>query len=670
VSFQFKNGGAGQFEKVTKRLAQRALTDQQIGGAATPQTFATVLDGEIKSRASIDPEQYPGGIDGRVGAQITGLTQGEAQDLAEVLRTGALPVNLKPISQVQVSASLGKQALNQGLLAGIVGLIIVALFLLLFYRLLGVIAVFALIVYGVIFFALIKLIPITLTLPGIAGLILTIGVAADSNIVIFERIKEELRAGKSTLAAMATGYSRGIRTIIDANVVTLITAFILFILATAGVRGFALTLLVGTIVSFITAVLFTQAVLGTMGRSKILRSPAALGAGEKHRTWKFDFMGKSRYFFAMSGTILVIGSVALATKGLNFGIDFESGTRVTATLKKPVSVEKVRNAIVPLALSDAKIQQGKENGKNTIQIRTAQLGPGGVKRLQDEVQKSFPVAQEGFSSESIGPTFGRTVAKSAIYAVIFSLLAIMGYIAFRFEFKFAVPVIIAVFHDILITTGVYSLLGRDVTTSTVAALLTILGYSLYDTVIVFDRVRENTPRMPRAAFSQIVNRSMSEVLTRSLATSFCTMLPVLALLIFGGQTLGDFAFALLVGIASGAYSSIFIASPLLTESKEREPAYRQRRRRILDEFGYVPAYAVAPATSTVPDATPVPDALDAEPIEPGLAGEEELSATVVASDPTTPSGVTRASTQTARPPKPPRKKRSSRQSRRKHGRNR
>src|SRR5205807_1716200 len=196
-----------------------------------------------------------------------------------------------------------------------------------------------------------------------------------------------------------------------------------------------------------------------------------------------------------------------------------------------------------------------------------------------------------FSSTSIGPTFGKTVARSAVIAIIASLLVISAYIALRFEWKYAVPVLIALMHDLLITAGVYSLTGREVTTATVAALLTILGYSLYDTIIVFDRVRENVPRMPRAAFSQIVNRSISEVLTRSLATSFCTLLPVLALLLFGGATLKDFAFALMVGIASGAYSSIFIASPVLTHWKEREPAYRSRRARILRELGHVPAYA-------------------------------------------------------------------------------
>jgi SecD/SecF fusion protein len=615
VTFDFTKKGRNAFHAVTKRLAERGQLRQVPGQPVENsfQTFAIVLDGKVVSRPFIDYRENPDGIDGRTGAQISGgFTTSEAQDLADVLKTGALPITLKPISEVQVSATLGKQALHQGLIAGIVGFAVVLVFLLLYYRLLGAIAGLALFTYAILFFALIKLIPITLTLPGIAGLILTIGVAADSNIVIFERIKEELRAGRSTMSAISAGYTRGIKTIIDANVVTLIAAFILFVLATAGVKGFAFTLGVGTLVSLFTAVLFTQAVLGSMGRSRILRSKAMLGAGEQRVRWNFDFMGKSRYFFAMSGVILTIGSIALATKGLNFGIDFESGTRVTADLARPASVEDVRSTIAPLNLADAKIQKvsNKDLGPNAIQVKTAELGPGGVKRLEDLITSKFGVRPEGLSSESVGPTFGKTVARSATIAIIASLLLIMAYVAFRFEPKFAIPVLIALFHDLLITAGVYALTGREVTTSTVAALLTILGFSLYDTVIVFDRVRENAPRMPRAAFSQIVNRSMSEVLTRSLATSFCTLLPVISLLLFGGETLKDFAFALAVGIASGAYSSIFIASPVLTESKEREPTYIQRRHRILEQFGYVPAFAVTtregvPATAGPGEEAPV-----------------------------------------------------------------
>ena len=609
VTFRFTDQGRKNFQEVTRRLAERGQTRQVPGQPVESsfQTFAIVLDRELVSRPFIDYRENPDGIDGRTGAQISGgFKLQEAQDLADVLKTGALPIDLKPISETQVSASLGKQALREGLLAGAVGFGLVLIFLMLFYRLLGVIASLALVTYAVLFYGMIKLIPITLTLPGIAGLILTIGIAADSNIVIFERIKEELRAGRSSLSAIATGYKRGIATIIDANVVTLITAFILFVLATAGVKGFAFTLGVGTLVSLFTAVLFTQAVLSTMGRSKLLRSPAMLGAGERHYEWKFDFMGNSRWFFAMSGTILIIGSLAVATKQLNFGIDFESGTRVTASLERDVTVEGVRDAIQPLGLGDAKIQEveNPELGDHVVQISTSELGPGGVQRLERLLDEEFGITREGLSSESVGPTFGETVARSAGFAIVASLLLIMGYVALRFEPKFAIPVMIALFHDLLITAGVYSLTGREVTTSTVAAILTILGYSLYDVVIVFDRIRENAPRMPRAAFSQIVNRSMSDVLTRSLATSMSTLMGVAAILLFGGETLKDFAFALLVGIVSGTYSSIFIAAPVLTEWKEREPAFKQRRRRIEADQGYVPPYAVTPGAVKADEPAP------------------------------------------------------------------
>ena len=374
------------------------------------QTFAIVLDRELVSRPFIDYRENPDGIDGRTGAQIAGgFKLQEAQDLADVLKTGALPIDLKPISETQVSASLGKQALREGLLAGVVGFALVLLFLIAFYRLLGVIASLALVTYAVLFYGMIKLIPITLTLPGIAGLILTIGIAADSNIVIFERIKEELRAGRSSLSAIATGYKRGIATIIDANVVTLITAFILFVLATAGVKGFAFTLGVGTIVSLFTAVLFTQAVLSTMGRSKLLRSPAMLGAGERHYEWKFDFMGNSRWFFAMSGCILIIGSLAVATKQLNFGIDFESGTRVTASLERDVTVEGVRDAVQPLNLGDAKIQEveNPELGDHVVQISTSELGPGGVQRLERLLERGVRDQQRGPVERVRGPDVRR-----------------------------------------------------------------------------------------------------------------------------------------------------------------------------------------------------------------------------------------------------------------------
>ena len=609
VTFGFSSRGQSVFQRVTKEIARRGQEAQLpgVGKEAAQQHFAVVLDGQLITVPSIDYTRYPEGIDPTNGSEISGgFTITSAQNLASELQSGSLPIKLSLISRSQVSATLGKQALNQGLIAGLVGFAVVCMFLLLFYRVLGVIAVGGLIIYGAYFFALIKLIPITMTLPGIAGLILTIGVAADANIVIFERVKEEIRGGRSIISGIATGYRRGFAAIVDANVVTFMTAFILFALATAEVKGFAFTLGIGTLVSLFTAVLATQAALGAMGRSRVVSHPAALGAARRGKGWTFDFMGSSKWFFSLSGTILLVGALAIGGKGLNFGIDFKSGTRIQTAFAKPASESQVAAAMSAAGYGNAHIQKisNQSIGGTGYQISTKTLVPEAVKKVQADLDTRFgngPSAPgtKNFSSTSIGPTFGKTVANSAVIAIIASLLVISAYIALRFEWKYAVPVLIALMHDLLITAGVYSLTGREVTTATVAALLTILGYSLYDTIIVFDRVRESVPRMPRAAFSQIVNRSMSEVLTRSLATSFCTLLPVVALLLFGGETLKDFAFALMVGVASGAYSSIFIASPVLTHWKEREGGYRNRRARIIRELGQVPAYATTAAGEPV-----------------------------------------------------------------------
>jgi SecD/SecF fusion protein len=709
VTFEFTDAGRVAFQDVTRTIAQRGNATAPPGTFSAQaadqysQHFAIVLDNQVFSNPIINFAENPDGIDGRTGAQISGnFDIDSAQDLATILQTGALPVKLALESQSTVSATLGQQALDQGLLAGAIGFLCVVIFLLLFYRLLGAVAVLGLMVYGVFFFALVKLIPITLTLPGIAGLILTIGVAADANIVIFERIKEEARAGRSMLSAIAQGYRRGIATIIDANVLIMFTAFILFVLATAGVKGFAFTLGIGTLVSLFTAVLFTQAVLGSLGRSKLLHSARALGAGPQRVRWRFDFSGASRWFFSVSGLILAVGAIALATKQLNLGIDFTSGAKVTASLKRAASVDDVRRTLdragVP-NVSSAEIQtvSNPKLGPNVIEIQGKigeEEGSGDEQTLgpvKTALEREFGLrgGASGFSGTNVGPTFGAQVARSAMIAILFSLLVISAYVAIRFEPKYAIPVIIALVHDILITAGVYSLTGREVTSGTVAAFLTILGYSMYDTVIVFDRVRENVPRMPRAAFSQIANRSVSEVLTRSLITGLSTVFLVTVLYIFGGATLQDFAFAMMVGVLSGAYSSIFIATPVLTHWKEREPAYRARRARLIEEMGRLPTFpednVVArvgadgepPPTAPAPSrAEPAPsrveqpgprepvetgprDGSDGAPEGPRAPAEPEPLPAAAAPEPAPP---TRSERQ--------RKRRSQQRRRRKHGRNR
>jgi SecD/SecF fusion protein len=672
VNMEFTDTGREAFARVTKRIADRGRDCETLAGVdpkcppqGSPvddffQRFAITLDDQIVSLATIDYQENPDGIDGRTGASIQNIGDiQQAQDLAENLRIGALPINLKLISQTQVSATLGQQALDQGLTAAAAGLALTILFLLVFYRVLGLVATVALLIYAALLFALVKLIPITLTLPGIAGMVLTLAVAADANIVMYERIKEEVRSGRSVPAAISAGYAKALRTIIDANVVTIGVAFILFTLATAGVKGFAFTLGVGTIVSLFTAVLATSAILGTLARTRLLRRPSALGAGTRgdREGWRFDFMGNSRWFFSMSGAILAAGAIAIAALGLNFGIDFESGTRITAPLERPASVDQVRDTLQPLGYGDAEIQEVEdpELGDNVVQIEVSELDPDQVTTVQNALVDDFGRAGD-FSTNSVGPTFGEQIARTAVIAVIASLLLIAIYIGFRFEWKFAVPVMIALAHDLLITAGVYALFDREVTTATVAALLTIMGYSLYDTVIVFDRIRENVPRMPRATFSQIANRSMSEVFTRSLATSFVVLMPVGSLLLFGGETLKDFAFALLVGVLSGAYSSIFIATPVLVEWKEREQTYMRRRRVLLEQFGgRIPAFATGTLGEPAPAAATA--AAGAGAAAPAAAAPEPAAPTSRAArrQRRAQASRTTSTTRTApRPPAPPR----------------
>jgi SecD/SecF fusion protein len=586
VRMDFTKGGGKKFQEITRTLAERGrIRYNQAGGQGDPrnydQQFAIVLDREIKSAPSIDFSQYPSGL-GATGAEITGIgSVGEAKDLALVLQTGALPYDFRQLEKTEISSTLGKDSLQEAKRAAIGGLIAVALFLLIFYRFLGLVAVIGLGIYAAFLYAAVLLFNVTLTLPGFAGLILTIGVAADANVVVFERIKEEVRAGKSVRAAIATGYAKGFHTIIDANVVTAITALILFLVATAGVKGFALMLLIGTVISLVTAVAATRAMLGLLAGFRWFDNPRFMGAaGQQGAKWlQIDFMRRRYLWFAISGAIVLVAIGSLGIRGLNLGIDFKGGTQVTFDTPQPQLVDTVRSdarAIDP-SFNKAVIQgRGKQtDGKyQEFQLRTRTLSPGLATKLSDGLKGRLSATHYG--AKSVSESFGRQIARSAILAIIFSLFLIVLYLAIRFDFKYAIPVIAALIHDIVITVGVYALTGREVSTATVAAVLTVLGYSIYDTIIIFDRIRENVPLMRRAAFATIANISLWETIRRSLATTFITLLPVASLLFFGGATLKDFAFALLIGIGSGAYSSIFIAAPLLTILKEREPEYARR----------------------------------------------------------------------------------------------
>ena len=644
VLMDFTDSGAETFEDITRDVATRGkLLFNSVGGGQGDyqnwlQHFAIVLDREMKSWPTIDFEEYPGGISGSNGAQISGLGDiGEAKDLALVLQTGALPVEFRTLDQTAISATLGKDSLEEAKTAAVVGLIAVAIFLLVFYRFLGLVAVIGLGIYAAILYAAILIFNVTLTLPGIAGLVLTLGVAADANIVIFERIKEEVRAGRSVRAAIHTGYTKGFATIVDANVVTAITAMVLFAVATASVRGFALMLLVGTAISMLTAVLATRALLAVLAGLKLLDHPRLMGAsgGGIPRWLKLDYIGRRNTWFAISGVVLVLSVGAIAVKGLNLGIDFEGGTRVTFETPRPVALDEVREQAASIGQANAQVQgRGTASGPDGQSYRefivsTEALSTTEVRSLQAGLAAS--VDAEAGEVKNVSASFGRQIARGAILAILVSLLLIVGYISLRFQWKFAVPVLVALAHDVLITIGIYALLGREVTTATVAALLTVLGYSIYDTIIIFDRIRENIPLMKRASFRVIGNVSLWETIPRSLATTFITLVPIASLWLFGGDTLKDFAFALLVGIGAGAYSSIFIGAPLLAILKEREPEYARRRddEHVIGDVSVggalletpAPAAAEAPAAVVAATPTTVPPA----PAEAAVSAPDSAS---------------------------------------------
>jgi SecD/SecF fusion protein len=580
VTMQFTGTGNRIFRDITR---DEAVRGQALG---VNQSFAIVLDNELRSFPTIDYKEYPGGIDPTGGgAQITGMASlSEAKKLAIVLQTGALPVEFVTVERSDISATLGKDSLRQAQNAAIGGLVAVIIFLLLLYRFLGLVAVIGLAVYCAFMYGAILILGVTLTLPGFAGLILTIGVAADANVVIFERIKEEARSGKSVRAAIAAGYAKGFHTILDANVVTCITALVLFGFATAGVKGFALMLLVGTTISLITAVAATRAMLGLLAGFRWFSDPRFMGASatEIPRWQRIDVTGRRRLWFIVSVVAIVGSLLMIGLKGLNLGIDFKGGTQVTFTTAKPVTLGAVRQEI---AEKGAVVQgRGDPTGIDrykSFQIRLKSLSTAEQNKLTNDLRDRLGAEVRGV--KNVSASFSRQILSGALWSIFGSFILIAIYVTIRYRWRFAVPILRTLMSDIPIALGIYALSGREVSAATVAAMLAILGYSVYDTIIVFDRVRENMRLMPNASIATIANVSVWEVLRRSIVTSVITLLPIAALFLFGGATLKDFAFAILVGISVGAVSTIFLATPLLTGLMERDPEYARRKDTPMDE---------------------------------------------------------------------------------------
>jgi len=560
VSLSFDSVGAKLFGDLTQALAP------------TRGQLAILLDGEVQSAPQVNEPIYGG------SASITGrYTDKEARDLASALENPLrVPVLIEETRSV--SSTLGADSIRSGILAGVSGLALVFFFVLIYYRVAGIVAFVGLTINIVILFGAMAMFNFVLTLPGIAGIILTIGMAVDANVLIYERLREELKAGKSLSAALEAAYNKAFSAIFDANVTTLITSIILFWQASGSVRGFAVTLTLGIIASMFSALLVTRTMFRWLVEKFGLKTLTMFDLSPKKT---FNFLSQRRLAGVLS-IVLIGGSIALiAWRGeKNLGIDFRGGDLLVVDSQQELPLDEARTALKDIGHGDVVLQFQREGMKQMLSIRSPQ---GTSEEILTRLKEVFPESGvQVESQEAVGPQIGLEFAKNALFALVLGMFAILLYVTIRFEFSFALATVAALLHDIIITLGMFALVGilnggGELSLVMVGAILTIAGYSVNDTIVVFDRIREAIKQEGSGSTETVMNTAINETLGRTILTGGTTMLSVGALYFFGGAVLRDFSFAILIGILVGTYSSIFVASPIvLLWSKLRGKSVRRQ----------------------------------------------------------------------------------------------
>lgn len=587
VAIDFRDKGAKIFADFTRN---------HVG-----ETLAIYLDNNQISAPTIQEPILTG------SGQITGnFTVEEAQELAALLKGGALPVPLKLIEERTVGPTLGKVAIQKSLKAGALGVAGIFLFMLLYYRIPGLVGCLALALYGFFTFALVEKIPIVLTLPGIAGLILSLGMAVDANILIYERLREELREGRTLHAALDTAFQRAWTAILDSNVTTAITCAILWRYGTGPIVGFAKTLLLGIGCSMFTALVCTRAILHAFMNAKLLARPSLYGYAPQEPFFvrkNTSFTALRRVFFILSSLVLIPSLIALLPPknliksfppetGLLKGVDFSGGTLLLLKGKTDFSLSEVRKVLKSVGLANAMVVKTKDKAllirtKKKIEAQAFKTAAKDQVNQKELLRRLSPLlgSPKILQKDFVGPVMTKDLTHKAFYAVVFSSLLIMLYLAFRFSrIRFGISALMALIHDVGIMTGLFAIFGKvfdlEVDSLFVTATLTVLGYSVNDTVVIFDRIRENIKRRRQRSFTGIIDRSLQETFARSVNTSFTTLIPIVTMLFLGGASLKNFLLALLIGFVAGTYSSIFIASPLLlfklTPTKKEVPTRKEK----------------------------------------------------------------------------------------------
>ncbi len=550
------------------------LTDEgaKIFGEVTSENIGKnlpiVYDGETISYPRVQTAITGG------EAQITGMANfEEAETLATQIRIGSLSLQLSELESSVVGAQLGSQAISSSLKAGAIGLAIVMIFMIVMYAVPGIAASLALAIYTTLVIATLYLFEITLTLPGIAGIILGIGMAVDANVIVFARIREEIATGKSVQTSMKIGFQKAMSAILDGNITTLIASVVLMALGSGTVKGFAYTLMIGIILSLFTAMVVTRYILYSL-YALGLKSEKLYGRAKERKS--IDFIGKKAVFFTISGIIIAAGLISMgvhsATEGkaLNYGLDFMGGTSTTADFGKDMSIEDIENDIVPYVekvTGDSDVQATKVEGTTQVTIKTRTLSLDERQELEDTLAENCDVDASTITSQSISSTISGEMRSDALKAVIVSCIFMLLYIWFRFkDIRFAASAILALVHDVLVVITVYALVRISVGSTFIACVLTIVGYSINDTIVIFDRIRENlalkTGKQTAEELREVANKSLTQTLSRSINTSITTFIMVVMLYILGVASIRDFSLPLMAGLVCGAYSSICIATEL------------------------------------------------------------------------------------------------------------
>ncbi len=578
VDINFNSAGATEWAKITNAAYAVYQTDPTSPNAQ----IAIFLDNEVLTA----PQVTGGGQSNQT--EITGnFTSDSATQLASLISAGALPADITTVASNTVSATLGSQSITLSLIAGAIGLLIVIVFMIGYYRFPGVLATIALFIYAAIVLALFKLIPVTLSLAGLAGFVLSVGMAVDANVLIFERTRDELRHGRSTPVAVETGFRRAFPAIRDSNISTLITCAILAFFGTDVIRGFAITLAIGVIVSFFTAITITRSLFAWVLSWRIGRNPRLYT--EIHEEFiehpprgRFDIVKNRNWFFLGSLAVIIPGILAIIFWGFNLGIDFRGGNVVNVGLEGSVTQAQVSTVVNSVASDLRPVVQAQSSGLKGVSGFAISTLPSDTERLlqiDNALNAKFKIATEkgnpDVSFTQVGPTIAASLVTGAIIMIFVSAAAIAVYLAFAFRrqraispWRFSVCAFFKLLHDVFVLAGIWAILGHftdlgQVDSLFVTAVLTSVAFSIHDTIVVFDRVRENLRVGPRLTFDQVINLSTVQTMTRSLNTSLTVVFVLLSLVIFGGDSIRGFVLALLIGIVSGTYSSIFNASTLL-----------------------------------------------------------------------------------------------------------